>query len=1121
MNQTETMTLADARQREQGVDPQRSFIVQAPAGSGKTELLIQRFLALLATVGRPDDILAITFTRKAAGEMRHRLLESLSSAQGPKPEKPHAARTWELARQALDRDRVLGWNILGNPSLLTIQTIDSFNASLVRRMPWLSRLGGMPDVADDPAPLYRQACENVLARLQGDQEGHEAVKVLLAHLDNRLDKLQGLLTSMLPRRDQWLRHVVQGNPQSERAELEDALAGLIARQLFLLAENIPESLRPDLLRTARFAAENLPEGDARPLGALHSVSRFPGENPDDLPAWQGLADLLLTAKGTFRQALNATIGLPPGAGPNRDMKEALKEVIRQLEDIPGLAEQLRQVSMLPPPVYTDEQWEVLSSLIDVLLLAAAELWLVFGHKSQADYGEIALKALTALQAGGQPSELLLRLDNKIQHVLVDEFQDTSFQQYFLLEALTSGWTPGDGRTLFVVGDPMQSIYRFREAEVGLFLQVRKQGLAALRLEALNLSANFRSQEKIVRWINASFSALFPRQEDESRGAVTYSPADAVHPALPGEAVTFHPLIDKNAAAEADLLVKIVKENLQHRPSEDLAILVRSRPHLTKILQALRRAGISYQAHEIDSLKQRPVAQDILSLTMALLHPADRLAWLAVLRAPWCGLTLADLHILSHAGVDRTVLDQIQEPKTLSLLSPDGRKRLCRVVPVLTNGLRYKGRIGVRQLVESSWTSLGGSACVEPADLADADTVFSLLERHDAGGDIESFEALKESLSKLFAAADASSNARLQVMTIHKAKGLEFDTVILPGLGHPPRRIDKPLMRWLESPPWGLLMAPIESQGPKDKNPLFDLLGRIEQDKEDLEVTRLLYVAATRACHRLHLIGHARRNRDNAFAPAGGSLLQKLWPVVEDAFSGLPQDSEAAAEESDALVQNGPLRRLPVDWTLPVFPTSHFAAAPAVLTPSGSRDEASLFSGWESETARHVGTVAHAYLEAFARAGTAQWDENRLERRRSTIVRELNALGVPLEEAGQGAEKVLRALRTVLASKRGQWILDNHEQSETEVPLSGVIEGRQVHAIIDRTFVDGRGVRWIIDYKVTEDPGMSPEPFMLREAQKYAPQLAAYVGLYASLEPSRPVRSALYFPLFDGWWELAE
>ena len=255
MNQIPAPILSDALQREQGVDPRRSFIVQAPAGSGKTELLIQRFLALLATVNRPEDILAITFTRKAAGEMRHRLLEALGEAGGTKPEKPHAARTWELARQALERDSALGWNILANPSRLTIQTIDSFNASLVRHMPWLSRLGGMPDIADDPVPLYRRACQKVLARLQDDQRGSEAVQDLLAHLDNRMDTLQDLLVSMLPRRDQWLRHVVKGNPQRERAELEQALSHLIQKYLSQLAETIPEALRAVLLEGVRFAAE--------------------------------------------------------------------------------------------------------------------------------------------------------------------------------------------------------------------------------------------------------------------------------------------------------------------------------------------------------------------------------------------------------------------------------------------------------------------------------------------------------------------------------------------------------------------------------------------------------------------------------------------------------------------------------------------------------------------------------------------------------------------------------------------------------------------------------------------------------------------------------------------------
>ena len=107
--------------------------MQAPAGSGKTELLIQRVLSLLATVERPEEILAITFTRKAAGEMRQRLMDALHQAQGPRPEASHAALTWELARKALEQDAQCGWRLLDNPSLFSIQTIDSFNASLVRR----------------------------------------------------------------------------------------------------------------------------------------------------------------------------------------------------------------------------------------------------------------------------------------------------------------------------------------------------------------------------------------------------------------------------------------------------------------------------------------------------------------------------------------------------------------------------------------------------------------------------------------------------------------------------------------------------------------------------------------------------------------------------------------------------------------------------------------------------------------------------------------------------------------------------------------------------------------------------------------------------------------------------
>ncbi|MEJ2202226.1 MAG: UvrD-helicase domain-containing protein, partial [Desulfuromonadaceae bacterium] len=280
----------DAAARARAIDPQGSFIVQAPAGSGKTELLIQRFLRLLATVQRPEEILAITFTRKAAGEMRARLLQALQAAGGPAPESAHGRQTWQLARAVLERDAQLGWQLRDNPSLLSIQTIDSFNASLVRRMPWLSRFGAVPEIADDPVPLYREAARRVLQRLDEGRAGQVEVARVLAHLDNRMDLLQDMLMAMLARRDQWLRHLDRTDHARWRALLEGALSDYIEGRLQNLGRLFPASLQEKLLALAIYAADNLPESD-RPLTHLAACAAWPGTRSDDLRSWLGLADL--------------------------------------------------------------------------------------------------------------------------------------------------------------------------------------------------------------------------------------------------------------------------------------------------------------------------------------------------------------------------------------------------------------------------------------------------------------------------------------------------------------------------------------------------------------------------------------------------------------------------------------------------------------------------------------------------------------------------------------------------------------------------------------------------------------------------------------------------------------
>lgn len=1109
---------ADAAQRRAAIAPSRSCIVQAPAGSGKTELLTRRFLALLAVVQRPEEILAITFTRKAAAEMRHRLLKALTAARGPRPEAAHEAETWELARAALEQDRRCGWSLLENPGRLSIQTIDSFNAALVRRMPWLTRLGGMPRVTENAIPLYRRAAERTLERL--GEKGGEGITRLLSHLDNRLDLLRDLLVGMLARRDQWLRHLAGRRGDENRRLLEQALRSLVEAELMAAWSAVPALVRDDLAGLAPFAAANLvAEGKDGFLPRLAAMTGFPGSSAEDLPAWKGLAELLLTGDGALRRAVDKRCGFPADkTEPCAGMKRRMLEVLEWLGEGERAVVPLQRVRDLPPVVYEEEQWQVLCALVDLLPLAVAELWLVFREEGAVDFAEVALKARQALAEDDEPSELLLRLDSRLSHILVDEFQDTSHLQFDLLRLLTSGWIPGDGRSLFLVGDPMQSIYRFREAEVGLFLQARRRGLDGFPLEALHLSANFRSQAGIVDWVNNAFARLFPATEDAPRGAVPLAPAESIHALLAGPAVRVHPFADRDDDAEAAQVVELVRETLQGE-GEKVAILVRSRSHLAAILPLLRAAGLPYQAQDIDLLAERPAALDLASLTRALLHADDRLSWLAILRAPWCGLTLTDLHALCGCrSAPLPVL--LADPELLAGLSADGRQRATRAWKLLAEAVGMRGRIGLRALVEGCWLALGGPVLLDPAALQDAERFFDLLETLDHGGDLRDFGELDEGLIRLFAAPDVGADGRLQVMTIHKAKGLEFDTVLLPGLGRRPRANDPPLLRWLDHPEYGLLLGPIHPRDGVSRDPIYDAIGRLERDKEELETVRLLYVAATRAKKRLHLLGHAPRNSNGECRPEAGSLLRTLWPVVEGEFAGL---GELPSKEKAPKIAPPLLRRLPADWQPPILHAAPLPKAAETVSPSGlgRQDEREIvFSGWEAEVARHVGTVVHDLFERIAGEGIDQWPLSRLSEIELPARRRLGQLGVASDEIPSAMARVMRALRQAIGGDWGRWIFGPRPEAGCEIPLSGVIGGKIVHAIIDRTFVDADGVRWIIDYKTSEPrQGEGREAFLAAEAERYLPQLAAYAELFRRLEPHNPVRAGLYFPLVDGWREV--
>ncbi len=832
--------IADAQVRLTALDPRQSFIVQAPAGSGKTELLTQRYLNLLAHAERdPEEIIAITFTRKAAAEMRERIFSALQRATDPTPPATHHQQhTWQLAQAVLQRDQQQQWQLLNNAHRLRITTIDSLCANLTRQLPLLSGFGKTPEVTETPERYYQQAAKALLSNVNETVPWQKALITLLRHVDNRVDRLQNLLVSMLMRREQWL-DVVQRAKQHQqlRMTLEGVLQSTRQQTLDQLVAAFPASYQFTLLGLLQFARESLSiDWSTDAVFATPSIE-----------AWQWLADWLLTAKGEWRKAITYKQGFP-----DKNKKPEMVGLIQVLAETPGFLQALQQVLLLPPAQFESAQWQVVDALLTVLPIAVAHLKVIFQQQHVVDFNEIALAALQALGQDEAPSDLALSLDYQVRHLLVDEFQDTSQLQFRLLQALTRGWQSGDGRTLFLVGDPMQSIYRFRQADVGLFVKVIEQGVGTIVLTYLALSCNFRADPLLVNWFNQQFPSIFPAVSNALTGAVHYCASEATHSSSPAAAVEWVKTINEPTAKH--ITAKIV-ETLQRYPTQTIAILVRSRSQLRELLPALQQAQVPYQAVEVENLIDRSAIQDVLALTFALAHLGDRTAWLSVLRAPWCALDLADLLTIAQHSLGKTIWQSLQDLLLLQTLSAQGQQGIATIVPILQKGLAQAGREHWRTVVESVWHNLQAPRLIEQAaDIDNVEAFFAVLDRHQHL--VLDREQLLQSLQRLNAQNSDPGSALVQVMTIHKSKGLEFDTVILPDLSSSSGRDEPPLLLWQESlsntGEHQLLLSPISSAYSEQPDSIYQYLWSTEQQRAQHELQRLFYVAVTRAKKRLYL-----------------------------------------------------------------------------------------------------------------------------------------------------------------------------------------------------------------------------------------------------------------------------
>jgi ATP-dependent helicase/nuclease subunit A len=348
-------------------------------------------------------------------------------------------------------------------------------------------------------------------------------------------------------------------------------------------------------------------------------------------------------------------------------------------------------------------------------------------------------------------------------------------------------------------------------------------------------------------------------------------------------------------------------------------------------------------------------------------------------------------------------------------------------------------------------------------------------------------------------------------------------VIVPGLGYAPRRGEAQLLAWQVRPRANgdaeLLLAPIR-EASEEADPIYRYLDALEKLKGGHEDARLLYVAATRAKSRLHLLGQIDAAAANP-GPRAGSLLACLWPAVAAEFQGMtapPQDGDMSETEIPPVPQL--MRRLPADWVPPPPPAGVEVALPEFDAAPADAHDAIEFS-WASEAAKHIGTVVHRFLQRIAEDGLAMWDAARVQSLRLAYERELKRLGVPEAQMNHAVERVAAALNASLADTRGRWVLDahrnEHEDARAELRLTGVVAGETVDVVIDRTFVDEQGVRWIVDFKTSVHEGADRDLFLDNERMRYALQLQRY-GMLMRMLDSREIRLGLYFPLLGGWRE---
>jgi len=1048
----------DQKQRDQALNISDSLIVQAPAGSGKTELITQRYLKLLGSADVPENILVMTFTNRAVDELKHRIISSLNRAKLPPPKELHKLKTFDLANKVLEQSNLKEWDLLSHPSRIKILTIDSLSSLIVSRYPSIDQLISPQTMINtyEYEQIYQEAAENTLLLIEED-EYQASISSVLLYLDNHVDRFYRLIVQMLSKREQWL----------PKLYIEGALD-------INLLEMLAQELIVEYLGTLRDAASgllgkpffNLLEINTR--DDVSKINKLPGSTIEDLSDWQTISELLLTkSTGNWRKKIDANIGFSVEL---KEEKFVFKEILEGLDSEVEFKKILNNLSNLPSAYFPESTSKNINDIAQVLKLSVAELKMIFKEKSLQDFSEVGMQAINALDSREEVSDIALLLDYQVKHLLIDEFQDTSYSQLSLIEKLVDSWQEGDGKSIFFVGDPMQSIYKFRESQVGIFLEVMKNGIGNLKIKSLILSSNFRSNKSIVEKNNKIFSQIFPNQDNLLLGAIHYSESKSASQVGQNDAVTFYPFSADQDFEEAEMVVSIIKNSISTNPNHEVAVLVRSRSHLNAITLLLQESNINFEALKTEPLRTNLFTRDLLSLTRALLSLADRLAWLSILRAPWCGLNLKDLLAFSDS-IDKTIFSQLIDDDIVKYLSADGAVRSRHLFLAIEEAIYCEGKFSFVERFSYALSQLCNEIELSEQEKSIRSQFLSLLNHCELnqGLDIKTIEMM---VKDLFA---PSKSAPIKLMTIHQAKGLEFDTVIIPGLGKKGKSDSLALMQIQEFSNKNILLAPIKSSYEDSESKTYLYLQYLQKQQTHFELMRVLYVAMSRAKDKIHLLGGVSKTGK----AVSGSLLSFLSHYFQKSIDDIPiQDTS-----------------IPVEASLPKLQRNKSLSTVSNRGGGDITQSKNLPSNVDLIYQSALGSIVHYFLE-----------HSLFEPSFESIDARFREFGLPPKLIHSYSKTASLLLLNTKRDKDFEWLFKYRDSTEVEAEYSSSTKT----VIIDRLFIEDDSL-WIIDFKTASlNEGESMDSFIERQKLSHQKQIKTYQEVLEDFFKI-PSKIALYCP----------